>query len=173
MSGLGLAVRRWVAASFDPGRSPVADATLDHPAPIGAWIEQDHIPFLLAPDPGGIAPRAGVAEFMVDSVSTPLQHSPPTHWNPGSPYPGPPATVWKYVDTDSMRWWGKTGQGRLVWSEQTEFSADLPPLLPQDLAQHLDNFQGFWGGYRSIPRNRPPAFGDQVPQDFGGGGSGP
>ena len=115
-------------------------------------------------------------EFYVESVSTPVQHSPLTNWNPGSPYPGPPATVWgdyHTIDRDSIRWWGRTGQGRLVWSESTEFSADLPPLLPQDLAQHVDNFQGFWGGYPSLSRNRPVAFGDQVPQDSGFGGAGP
>ncbi len=172
MAGLGQALRRWVAAD-GVDDAPQADAQVDHPAPFGSWIEQDHIPFLLAPDPGGVAPRAGVHEFMVEAVGTPIQHSPLTNWNPGSPYPGPPATVWAYVDADSARWWGRTGQGRLVWSEQTEFSADLPPMLPQDLAQHVDNFQGFWGGYPSLARNRPSAFGDQVAQGPGFGGSGP
>ncbi len=160
--GLGLTMRRrWVAAS-DNG--PQADAVIDHPGPQGHWIEQpDGVPFLIAPDPGGVAPRAGTLEFLVEPLSTPVQHSPITNWNPGSPYPGPPATVNKYIDLDSVKWWGRTGQGQLIWSGSTEFNADLPPLIPQDMAQHIDNFQGFWGGYPSMARNRPAAFGDQVP----------
>lgn len=153
-------MRRWVQASS----GPTADAIIDHPAPQGAWIEQEFVPLWIAPDPGGIAPRAGVEQVIhVQPLQTPLQHSPLTNWNPGSPYPGPPARVDKYVDLDSMRWWGKTGQGQLVWSNHTEFSADLPPLIPQDMVQHIDNFQRFWGGYASMARNRPSAFGDQVP----------
>ena len=31
------------------------------------------------------------------------------------------------------------------------------------MAQHIDTFQGFWGGYPSLARNRPVAFGEQVP----------
>ncbi len=100
---------------------------------------------------------------MVIAPQTAVQHSPVTNWSPGTPYPGPPSRVWKYVDLDSIRYWGKTGQGKLVWSEQSEFSADLPPNIPQDMAQHIDAFQGFWGGYASMARNRPSAFGDQVP----------
>lgn len=152
--------RRWVSAS---GEGPEADATIDHPAPEGAWIEQEFVPLWIAPDPGGVAPRAGTLEFLVESPDTPVQHSPITNWNPGSPYPGPPAKTIKYVDLDSARWWGRTGQGQLVWSNETEFSADLPPLIPQDMPQHIDAFQRFWGGYASIARNRPSAFGDQVP----------
>jgi len=151
--------RRWVAAN-DNG--PTADAVLDHPAPQGHWIEQDGIPFLLAPDPGGVAPRAGSMEFLVETVATPVQHSPITNWSPGTPYPGPPARVTNYVDFDSARWWGRTGQGRLVWSDRTEFSADLPPLIPQDMYQHVDNFSLFAGGYPNIARNRPTAFSDQT-----------
>lgn len=152
-------LRRWVAASS----GPAADAVIDHPAPMGHMIEADHVPFLLAPDPGGVAPRAGTVEFLVEPLSTPVQHSPLTNWSPGTPYPGPPASVNIYVDLDSKNWWGRTGQGQLVWSTHTEFSADLPPLIPQDMVQHIDNFQGFWGGYPSMARNRPSAFGDQVP----------
>lgn len=153
-------MRRWVKASNE---GPNADAVMDHPQPYGATIEVDHVPFLLAPDPGGVAPRAGSVEALVEPLQTPVQHSPLTSWSQGTPYPGPPARVTVYVDQDSRRWWGRTGQGRLVWSERTEFSADLPPMIPWDLPQHLDNFQGFWGGYPSIARSRPPAFGDQVP----------
>lgn len=156
---LGL-MRRWVPASND---GPEADATIDHPGPAGAWIEADGVPFLLAPDPGGVAPRAGAHEFLVLHPDTPVQHSPITNWNPGSPYPGKPARVWKYVDNDSAKWWGRTGQGQLVWSNHTEFGGELPPLIPFDLPQHIDNFQRFWGGYPSMARNRPSAYGDQVP----------
>lgn len=156
---MGLSVRRWVQASS----GPTADAVIDHPSPIGEWIEVEHVPLLLSPDPGGVAPHAGAHELLLSFEGTPVQHSPLTNWNPGSPYPGPPSRVWKYVDTDSMRWWGKTGQGRLVWSEQTEFSGDLPPNIPQDMAQHVDNWSRFMGGFPSIARNRPSAFGDQVP----------
>jgi hypothetical protein len=152
-------MRRWVQASS----GPTADAVIEHPAPDGAWIEADHIPIWLAPDPGGIAPRAGTVEYLLDFGETPIQHSPITNWNPGSPYPGPPAKTIKYVDLDSARWWGRTGQGQLVWSQNAEFSGDLPPQIPSDMAQHVDNFQGFWGGYPSLARNRPTAFGDQVP----------
>lgn len=150
---------RWRAASS----GPTADAEIDHPAPAGHLIEVDEVPLLIAPDPGGVAPRADAQELLLSYGETPVQHSPITNWNPGSPYPGPPTRVWKYVDVDSIKWWGKTGQGRLVWSEQTEFSADLPPNIPQDMAQHIDNWQRFYGGYPSMARNRPTAFGDQVP----------
>lgn len=160
-TGLGLAIRKWVAASSVNG--PQADPIIDHPAPQGAWIEQEHIPFILAPDPGGVAPRAGTQQVNHVLYTVPLQHSPTWAWNPGSPYPGPPSRVDKYVDWDSIRWWGRTGQGQLVWSAHTEFSSDLPPLTPQDLVQHIDNFQRFWGGFPSMARNRPSAFGDQVP----------
>lgn len=153
-------MRKWRAASS----GPTSDAIIDHPAPEGQWIEQDHIPFLLAPDPGGVAPVAGSVEFAVEPLSTPVQHSPITNWSPGTPYPGPPARVWKYVDLQSAKWWGRTGQGQLVWSQQTEFSGDLPPQQLQGLAQHIDVWQRFAGGYASIARNRPSAFGDQVPQ---------
>jgi len=147
-----------------PG-GPQADAVIDHPAPQGLWIEQEQIPLLIAPDPGGVLPRAGSVEFLVAAPETPVQHSPITNWSPGTPYPGPPARVWgdyHTVDYDSIRWWGRTGQGQLVWSERTEFSADVPPAIPFDMPQHIDNFQRFWGGYPSIVRNRPTAFGDQV-----------
>ena len=154
-----MGLRRWVQASS----GPTADATIDHPASQGAWIEVDHLPLLIAPDPGGVAPRAASTELLVLSPETPVQHSPITNWNPGSPYPGPPARVWKYIDLDSIRYWGKTGQGQLVWSQQAEFSADLPPNIPQDMPQHIDAFQRFWGGFPSMARNRPTAFGDQVP----------
>lgn len=152
--------RRWVSPSDN---APQADAVLDHPPPMGQWIEADHVPFLLAPDPGGVAPQAGSVELLVSPLQTPVQHAPITNWSPGTPYPGPPARVHKYIDLDSAKWWGRTGQGQLVWSEHTEFSANLPPNIPQDMFQHLDNFQGFWGGYPNIARNRPSAWSDQVP----------
>jgi len=153
--------RRWRAPK-NTNDNTGADATIDHPQPQGMWIEAEHIPLWLAPDPGGIAPRAGTLHFEVEALGTPVQHSPITNWNPGSPYPGPVATVDKYVDLDSVRWWGRTGQGQLVWSGETEFAADLPPAIPFDMPQHIDTFQRFWGGYPSIARNRPTAFGDQV-----------
>lgn len=154
-------MRRWRPASG--GGGPTADAEIDHPAPTGWAIEVEHVPMLLAPDPGGVAPRASSQELLLSYGETPVQHSPITNWNPGSPYPGPPSRVWKYIDLDSIRFWGKTGQGRLVWSEHTEFSADLPPNIPQDMAQHIDTWQRYMGGYASMARNRPTAFGDQVP----------
>lgn len=153
--------RRWIPASTNYG--PQSDATIDHPNPLGAWNEVDNVPLLIAPDPGGVQPRAHSVEFLLDFSDVAVQHSPLTNWNPGSPYPGPPSRVWKYIDLDSIRFWGKTGQGRLVWSEQTEFSADIPSPIPQDMPQHIDNFSRFWGGYPSLARNRPSAFGDQVP----------
>src|SRR4051812_5071189 len=94
--------RKWVPASSE---GPQADAAIDHPDPQGHWIEAEHIPLLIAPDPGGVAPRAGSMEFLVESPGTSVQHSPLTNWNPGSPYPGPPARVHKYVDFDSVRFW--------------------------------------------------------------------
>jgi hypothetical protein len=142
--------------------APQADAIVDHPAPDGNWLESEGVPFWIAPDPGGIAPFAGVQEFLVESPQTPVQHSPITNWNPGSPYPGPPAKVFKYVDLESMRWWGRTGQGQLVWSEPGTELGIVPAAIPWDLPQHIDVFQPFWGGYPSMARNRPPAFGDQV-----------
>ena len=123
----------------------------------------DYLPGLIAPDPGGTEARAEVLTLLVEPLETPVQHSPISNWNPGSPYPGPPATVPIYVDFDSARWWGRTGQGQLVWSETLELSADLPPQIPFDLVQHIDTFQNFWGQYPLIARNRPPAFGDQTP----------
>lgn len=152
--------RKWVPASND---GPEADAIMDHPGPEGRFIDVETIPLWIAPDPGGVAPRAGSHDFVVAAPDTPVQHSPVTNWNPGSPYPGPPARVTKYIDLDSMRWWGRTGQGQLVWSEQTEFSGDLPPNIPQDIVQHVDTWQKYMGGYPNIARNRPAAFGDQVP----------
>jgi len=155
-------VRKWRPAWGGSNGSPQADAEIDHPAPQGAWIESEHEPIWLAPDPGGIAPRAGSLEFLVEAPGTPIQRSPLTNWHRGFPYPGPPPKVVKYVDLDSVRWWGRTGQGQLVWSGETEFAADLPPAIPFDMPQHIDTFQRFWGGYPSIARNRPTAFGDQV-----------
>jgi hypothetical protein len=145
------------------GGGPVYDAEIDNPG-LGAWGQgTDYLPILLSPDPGGILARAEVLTLPVKPLQTPLQHSPQWAWNVGSPYPGPPATVNVYVDFDSIRWWGRTGQGQLVWSGDVELSADLPPAIPQDMVQHVDNFNRFWGGFPSIARNRPPAFGDQVP----------
>lgn len=143
---------------------PVADAVIDHPPPSGGWTETETGPIWIAPDPGGVAPRAGALEFAVEALDTPVQHSPITNWSPGTPYPGPPARTWKYIDLDSQKWWGRTGQGQLVWSQRTEFSGDLPSALPQDLPQHLAFWNRFAGGYPSFARNRPAAFGDQVPQ---------
>ena len=155
--------RRWLKATQAPG-GPTADATIDHPDPNGQLIEVDYLPMLMSPDPGGVAPRAGVIEYLVEPVGTPIQHAPITHWNPGSPYPGPPARVTdRYIDLDSARWWGRTGQGQLVWSNHTEYTGDLPPAIPQDMVQHIDNWSLFAGGYPSIARNRPSSAGAQVP----------
>ena len=156
--------RKWLPAS--KGTGPTADAVIDHPAPEGAWIEQEDVPLWIAPDPGGILPRAASVEFLVEAPQTPVQHSPQWAWNAGSPYPGPPSRVWgdyHTLDEDSRRWWGRTGAGQLIWSENTEFSADLPPNIPQDIVQHLDSWTYYLGGYPSIARNRPSAFSDQVP----------
>lgn len=171
--------RRWLKANTKtagtPG-GPQADAVIDHPPPFGTVIELDYLPTLLAPDPGGVAPRAGTLIPYVEALQTPVQHSPVTNWSPGTPYPGPPAQVVKYVDIDSMRWWGRTGQGQLIWSGETEFSGDLVPSIPQDMVQHIDNWSLYLGGFPNIARNRPPAFGDQTPTfnpvydfTFGGG----
>lgn len=160
-----MAKRRWLKAAAEPaGAAPQADAVIDHPAPQGTLIEVDNVPMLLAPDPGGVAPRAGVVEFLVEPLGTPMQHAPITNWSPGTPYPGPPARIPdRYVDLDSAKWWGRTGQGKLIWSGETEFSADVVAAIPQDMLQHIDNWQLFMGGYPSIARNRPSAFGDAVP----------
>lgn len=157
--------RRWLKASADrAGGTSGADAVIDHPQPMGQLIEVDNLPLLLAPDPGGVAPRAGVHEFLVEPIQTGMQHSPITNWNPGTPYPGPPARIPdRYVDLDSIKWWGKTGQGKLIWSENSEYAGELVPSIPQDMFQHIDQFQKYWGGYPSLARNRPTAYGDQVP----------
>ena len=123
----------------------------------------DYLPTTFAPDPGGQIARSDSLQYHVSPLETPVQHSPPAYWNPGAPYPGPPANQQVYVDHESAKWWGRTGQGQLVWSAQGEFSADLPPMVPADLLQHLDTWQRFMGGYPSLARNRPPAFGTQVP----------
>jgi hypothetical protein len=144
------------------GGGPVYDAQIDHPA-LGA-LGIDYLPTLLAPDPGGLLARMGSHVLPVDPVSVPVQRSPLTHWFRGFPYPGPPATVTVAIDVDSAKWWGRTGQGMLVWSSHTEaISADLPPAIPQDMVQHVDAWHTYMGGYPSIARNRPTAFGDQVP----------
>lgn len=143
---------------------PTADASIEHPPPQGAWIEADHIPLLIAPDPGGVAPRAGTLHFLVEPLETPVQHSPTNAWSRGVPYPGPPARVDLYVDLDSAKWWGRTGQGQLVWSNHTgAISADLPSPIPSDMVQHVDYWSKFAGGYPPLARNRPSAFGDVVP----------
>lgn len=157
--GLFSSVKRQSGASKMGG--PVYDATIDHPG-FGSTMGVDYLPTLLAPDPGGLLARRASHIFPVMNI-VPAQHSPVTHWHAGTPYPGPPATVSVPVDVDSIRWWGRTGQGQLVWSQHTEFSADLPPALPQDLVQHVDVWQRFMGNYPSIARNRPPSFGDQTP----------
>lgn len=122
----------------------------------------DYLPMPFAPDPGGQIAQSSSQQYHVTPLETPVQHSPPAYWNPGAPYPGPPANQVVYVDFDSRKWWGRTGQGQLVWSEQVEFG-ELPPNIPQDMLQHIDTFQRFWGGFPSMARNRPAAFGDQVP----------
>lgn len=162
MLGIAYTRRKWVPAS--QGVAPTgADTEVEHPGPAGHFVDVETIPLWIAPDPGGIAPRAASGRFIVQAPDTPVQHSPITNWNPGSPYPGPPATVAKYIDVDSMRWWGRTGQGQTVWSGRAEYSGDLPPMLPQDLLQHLDSWSYYMGGYPNISRNLPPAFGDQTP----------
>lgn len=120
------------------------------------------LPGMLADTPAGIQARRETLELPVMYV-TAQQHSPATAWNQGSPYPGPPATVQISVDYDSARWWGRTGQGQLTWSSSVVFSANLPPALPWDLPQHIDVWQDYMGGYPSIARTRPTAFGDLVP----------
>lgn len=140
------------------GGGPVADAQIHHPGLIGS----DYLPILMAPDPAGLLARMGTHFLPVEYIGA-QQHSPVTNWNPGSPYPGPPAHVNVPIDIDSMRWWGRTGQGQLVWSDAVHFTADLPPAIPQDMVQHVDNWSYFMGGYPSMARNRPSAFGDQVP----------
>lgn len=142
---------------------PVYDATVDHPATYDTQWGTDGLPTAFAPDPGGLLARRPSIEFLVAPLETPIQHSPATSWFQGTPYPGPPATVTVPVDLDSIRWWGRTGQGRLVWSEHTEFSGNLPPMIPQDMPQHLDVWQRLQAGYPSLSRNRPSSFGAQVP----------
>lgn len=146
------------------GGGPVYDAQIDHPG-LGAYTAgHDYLPTLLAPDPGGLLARAAVYVLPVDAVDTPVQRSPLSHWFRGFPYPGPPATVNVYLDVDSAKWWGRTGQGQLVWSNHTEtISGDLPPAIPQDMVQHIDSWHTYMGGFPSIARNRPTAFGDSVP----------
>lgn len=122
----------------------------------------DYLPMPIAADPGGQIAQSSSQQYHVVALETPVQHSPPAYWNPGAPYPGPPANQVVYVDFSSRDWWGRSGQGQLVWSRQVEFG-ELPPAIPQDMVQHIDTFQRFWGGYPSLARNRPAAFGDQVP----------
>lgn len=124
--------------------------------------------FGVATDPAGIEPQRESVELLVHAqdssgAAIPVQKSPSWSWYTGTPYPGPPATVWKHADFNSRDWWGRTGQGQLVWSEQTEAMPPAPPAVPTDLLQHIDVWQRFQGGYPSIARNRPPTFGDQVP----------
>lgn len=123
----------------------------------------DYLPALFAPDPGGTIARSDAQQYHVTPLQTPVQLSPATTWYQGEPYPGPAANQQLYVDYDSMRWWGREGQGQLIWSAQGEISGDLPPNTPQDMLQHIDTWQRFWGGFPSMARNRPVAFGDQVP----------
>lgn len=125
----------------------------------------DYLPVPFAADPGGMIPNRDSMEYhsSPEMLDTPIQRSPPAYWNPGLPYPGPPASQQLFVDYDSRKWWGRMGQGALVWSGQGEITADLPPMVPMDTLQHLDTFQRFWGGFPSMARNRPPAFGSQVP----------
>jgi hypothetical protein len=159
---VGLFSRKHPTVSGQAG-GPTYDATIDHPGVYANALGVDYLPAPFAPDPGGVLARRPSVEFLVVPLETPIQHSPATSWFQGTPYPGPPATVTVPIDMDSQRWWGRTGQGRLVWSEDVILSADLPPALPQDLPQHIDTFQRFWGGFPSIVRNRPAAFGNQAP----------
>jgi hypothetical protein len=121
------------------------------------------LPTLMAPDPGGLLARRASHVMNVLPLETPVQHSPQWSWSPGTPYPGPPAVMTINVDVDSANWWGRTGQGHTIWSDGHEISADLPPAIPFDMAQHFGTWHFFQGGYASMDRNRPPAFGDQVP----------
>lgn len=146
--------------------------------PGGAYLEETaghiglafagYLPVPIAVDPGGLQARRQTLELLVEPIDSngapiPVQHSPQAYWNQGSPYPGPPATVQYSHDYDSQRFWGRMGQGILCWSEhQPEISGDLPGAIPQDMAQHLDVFQRFMGGFANIARNRPSSFGDQV-----------
>ncbi len=123
-----------------------------------------YLPMPFGADPGGIIADSDSLQYHVSPLETPVQSSPVAYWNPGLPYPGPPANQQVYIDHSSRRWWGRCGQGQLVWSAEPEFSGDLPPNIPQDMVQHIDTWHRFAGGFPSIARNRPPAFGDQVPQ---------
>lgn len=113
---------------------------------------------MIAPDAGGITARASVPEFPV-AYTVPVSQSPPTAWHAGTPYPGPFATVQKYVDVDSIRWWGQGFQ--VNWSAG-QFPI-LASALPTDLNEHVDVFGGFAGGYPSFGRHAPQSFGNQVP----------
>jgi hypothetical protein len=123
------------------------------------WASYLAAPF--APTPAGLAPRMEVRELPVVPVVA-VNHSPDTAFAPGIPLPGPPAVATVFIDYDSMRWWGGDAGVGAVWSQQAVFTDDVPPALPESLVQHIDVWQRFWGGYPSLDRNRPPAFGDQV-----------
>lgn len=122
-----------------------------------------YLPMMFGADPGGIIARSDSVQYHVTPLETPVQHSPVTNWNPGSPYPGPPAVQQVYIDYDSARWWGRMGQGQLVWSDHTEHTGEVASPIPQDMLQHIDVWQRFMGGFPSISRNRPSPFGEQVP----------
>lgn len=121
----------------------------------------DYLAGPIADTPAGLQARRETLELPV-MCAAPVQHSPQTSWSQGTPYPGPPATVQVSVDYDSARWWG-VGNGVSVWSGSVIFSPDLPPAVPADLLQHIDVWRYYQGGYPSIGRNRPTAFGDLVP----------
>src|SRR5438105_12465282 len=96
--------------------------------PVGV-LEQyafsEPLPHFIAPDPGGLLAEADSLVLLVEPLATPVGHSPATSWSQGTPYPGPEATVNIYMDFQSPKWWGRMGQGQLVWSGENEFVGEM------------------------------------------------
>ena len=125
---------------------------------------------LIAPDPGGLIPRAEFHEYIVrpELTEAGANYSPPSDIvrapdGYGHPMDGPFATVWVRRDLDSARWWGGN-QNETDWPDPT-YSANLPaPMIPSDTTEHIGTWEEFMGGYPPITRNAPQSFGSQVPE---------
>jgi hypothetical protein len=120
---------------------------------------------LIAPDPGGLIPRAEYAEFYVAPATgvEPSPHSDQVRVPDGYGYPmyGPPATAFTRVDLDSRDWWGIGYE--TIWPEptlSTETALFKRVLIPSDLYAKMDaayEDYSYAGAFPPLSRNPPPS----------------
>lgn len=137
-----------------------------------AYEGADIVAPFLAPDPGGLIPRASYDEFYVAPIApvTQAPHSDQVRVPDGygEPLYGPPATAFWRHDLDSRDWWGGTAQ-EVLWPEpllSSETALMKKVLVPSDLYAHVTpefHHYDYLGAFPPISRNPPPSPGAVIP----------